>query len=274
MITQEKIEKRKEHIYDFFQKSKSEIAEICNYLECEFEKSEMAIKHPNLILFYDVNTQESLKQFKIIYLYSLVLSIDYRYSEPYEIFIEKNFLKSIGKSESSKENFKNYYIENLNKILESEKLINEISFPYTSDELISDFKNDRTIVKTIFKNIFEMYNITFPPTALKILFSKTEYENKSNFDFIELVTYKTRFCGGLASQFFIDKSMKYAGGIFSIFFMRSASLLSVNDNFKISDEEKENHKNIFINNPFILEKSVIEIFAKTILLSTKINSLE
>lgn len=244
-----------------------------DFLERQFEKSEIAVKNKDFDIFYNVDENESIKQFKIIQLINKILKIDYRYSEPYDNFAEKNRHVILMNSEKSNEKFKKFYLKNLDNIITTEKIIKDLSLPFTTKSFLEDFNGDRILLINIFKDFFSKYNLNFSELSYTIFFRSKKIQNNFSLDYIDLLTYETRFCFGLKHQFDFGKNLKYASGIFSIFFMRSAGLLNPDNNYKIEDDDYQVFKDRLIyNNPFILEKSIIEIFARNILLCDKIKN--
>jgi hypothetical protein len=145
----------------------------------------------------------------------------------------------------------------------------DINLQYTLEDLREDFKQDRTILKSLFGNIFSLYGISLTGKMLDSLFGKEIKTNDSIYpstvmyiDNIQLFAKRTVFEKSLAYQFSRTRRDE-AYGVFSAFFMRAAGLLKLNKNDS-SWGKHEHTGNFRDNNPFWNENIAMQIIAKSV----------
>ncbi len=242
----------------------SEVEELVYRWLIDSRTSEMCKVTPR---GYAIDTTKAIKHFQLISLYDVLLFETWKYeprfykNDPAQIFINKrtraNWLIE-AKEFEEKELARKKQVEGLATYIEKVKI--DLAIHNSNDELLSDFHGSGSIIKPRLQQNFRMYGINLDEQVLDLFFEKVNLvSNRTQIDFIALLTEGTSFCGGIASQFRISTNHR-AQGIFSAFFMRSAGLFDGRTN---ELQEEQSFDSLSLNaNPFISEKQAITLLAK------------
>ena len=128
------------------------------------------------------------------------------------------------------------------------------------EDIKQDLDGDRSLVKSLFKQIFEQYGICLDDKMLNNIFGRIQLK-KGNYDTILFFVKGTHFNFSLRYQF--EETVNgQANGLFSAFFMRAAGELGQFGNDPVFDYDNvETNENKWYDNPFLYEKRVITILA-------------